>query len=106
MHLIVIIAIGVFGGLWLFVKWGEWREARWERRELKRQARAEREEIERIQAMMAQPPPPPAEPVPPKRAPAMPPHPDWYGKKQPDWEMRLYSSGLGILLFALWYFFH
>lgn len=55
MHLIVIIAIGVFGGLWLFVKWGEWREARWERRELKRQARAEREEIARIQAMMAPP---------------------------------------------------
>jgi hypothetical protein len=28
MHLIVIIALGIFGGLWLFTRWAEWREAR------------------------------------------------------------------------------
>jgi hypothetical protein len=28
MHLIVAIALGVFGGLWLFVRWTEWREVR------------------------------------------------------------------------------
>lgn len=32
MHLIVFIALGVFGGLWLFVRWCEWREVRRERR--------------------------------------------------------------------------
>jgi hypothetical protein len=31
MHLIVIIAAGVFGGLWLFTRWAEWRYARLER---------------------------------------------------------------------------
>lgn len=29
MHLIVIIALGVFGGLWLFVRWLDWREYRY-----------------------------------------------------------------------------
>jgi Ca2+/H+ antiporter len=28
MHLIIIIAIGVFCGLWLFTKWAEWRAYR------------------------------------------------------------------------------
>jgi hypothetical protein len=44
MHLIIIIALGVFGGLWLFTRWAEWREARIERRkyrDFKRQYEAE-----------------------------------------------------------------
>ena len=28
MHLIIIIALGIFGGLWMFTKWAEWREVR------------------------------------------------------------------------------
>jgi hypothetical protein len=44
MH-IIGIALGVFGGLWLFVHWAEWRENRAERRELRQIAReAKRQE--------------------------------------------------------------
>jgi hypothetical protein len=51
MHLIITIALGVFGGLWLFVKWAEWRENRAERREIKMMAReAKRQERERATA--------------------------------------------------------
>jgi len=42
MYLTVCIALGVFGGLWLFVRWSEWRVDRPYRREvkaLKRQVR-------------------------------------------------------------------
>jgi hypothetical protein len=40
MYLTVCIALGVFGGLWLFVRWGEWREAHWARQQI-RQAQRE-----------------------------------------------------------------
>ena len=36
MHLIIIIALGVFGGLWLFTQWAEWRERRRYRDAVKR----------------------------------------------------------------------
>jgi hypothetical protein len=35
MHLIVIITLGVFGGLWMFTRWA-WRANRPHRREMKR----------------------------------------------------------------------
>jgi hypothetical protein len=51
MHLIIVIALGVFGGLWLFVKWSEWRVNRAERREIKMMAReAKQRERERATA--------------------------------------------------------
>jgi hypothetical protein len=27
-HLIIIIALGIFGGLWLFTRWTEWQHAK------------------------------------------------------------------------------
>jgi hypothetical protein len=56
MH-IIGIALGVFGGLWLFVHWANWHENRWERRE-KREIRQrdrqwQREEWRREQATAA-----------------------------------------------------
>jgi type VI protein secretion system component VasF len=42
MHLMITIALGVFGGLWLFVTWAEWRERRAERKELRQIRRQER----------------------------------------------------------------
>jgi hypothetical protein len=51
MHLIVAIALGVFGGLWLFVRWAEWRESRAYWREMRRLTRQiERQERERATA--------------------------------------------------------
>jgi hypothetical protein len=59
MHLIIIIAVGVFGGLWLFTRWAEWREARIERRY--------RREYKRLIAVAT---PPAAQPVSATAAPA------------------------------------
>lgn len=28
MHLIISIALGIFGGLWLFTRWADWQEVR------------------------------------------------------------------------------
>jgi hypothetical protein len=47
MHLIVMIALGVFGGLWLFTRWIEWREVRMDRKLVKHMRReARRMEME------------------------------------------------------------
>jgi hypothetical protein len=36
MHLVVMIALGVFGGLWIFTRWANWSADRPYRREMKR----------------------------------------------------------------------
>ena len=55
MHLIIIIAVGVFGGLWMFTRWAEWRADRPYRREMKQLDRQRRQQEREISKVKHQP---------------------------------------------------
>jgi hypothetical protein len=75
MHLIIIIAVGIFGGQWLFTHWTEWRYARLQRRvnRFLNPTAADLRKYQKTTPVQAtKPVPPPPAPPKPKAAPAAP----------------------------------